>query len=473
MAMTRLQSKKRKMEDKIDVKGDLMDIVEQVYTGEFFMIPDINISGRKSDIKRVYHSLERIRSHFIHSIPNVIDIAEGDYPLELKHQLLEKIHILTICDVGSFEYQSAFTFLKNIKNPSVTSQNILDEINTTPHNKLIIEKMIKSSINCGQEEGEKYKIWINNALSIPFGKYSASEIDIQKIRNSLDVDLAYMEEPKDRIINMFAKLQRNSASKINAILLHGSKGTGKTAISKSIANALGRPFKKLPLAGASDPAVLNGHSFTYTGAIPGRIISLLSEAKCMDAVVLLDEVDKLSQTQHGMDIIGTLIHLTDTTTNNEYSQDRYFSGLEFDLSRVLFIFTANDISLINPILLDRLFKIHVKSYDKSQELMICKNFILPKIMNEFRFTDEIQISDKVLQKVISITKKESGLREVGQALDLIIERINTLKHHSGIVKLGYNTLENYYSCNSIVLPEHVEVLLGDFIQKQQTLSMYM
>ena len=324
-------------------------------------------------------------------------------------------------------------------------------------------------------ESEKFKMWIDNVSTVPFGKYTSSDIDINFTRKILDENLAFLEEPKDKIINMLVKLQMNAESSVQSILIHGHRGTGKTALAKSIAKALSRPFKSIPVAGESDASVLNGHHFTYTGAVPGRVVSSLSDAKCMNPVILIDELDKVSNTNHGRDIIGTLIHMTDITSNNEYSNDRYYNGLQFDLSKVIFIFTANNIDDINPILLDRLFKIKVRHYTRQEELEICKRHIIPNILGEYKLcNNDVIFSDDTLSKILSITKRENGLRELRDTINIITSRVVTLVKCSDLVKLKYSCLKEYYNeFGKIVLPDHIDVFLDDFKPPIVPLSMYM
>jgi ATP-dependent Lon protease len=474
---TRSQSKKRKRSSRQsvnDIEDDIMDIVDQVYTGEYFDPPNIKVVGRTTDLKRVYHSLLRIKDAHFKSIPNIIEIADSDdFSIKDKQTILERLHCLSISEVGSDEYYHHLRYLKDIKNP-VVKHDITQDMLTSDSNKDIIKTMERSSRG-RDSESEKFKTWIDNVTSVPFGKMLSSDIDINVTRSVLDENLAFMEEPKDKVINMLVKLQMNTESSMQSILIHGHRGTGKTALAKSIAKALGRPFKSIPIAGESDASVLNGHHFTYTGAVPGRIISTLSEAKCMNPVILIDELDKVSKTNHGRDIIGTLIHMTDVTSNNEYSNDRYYNGLQFDLSKVIFIFTANNLEDINPILLDRLFKIKVRHYTKAEELEICKKHIIPTLLQEYKLKDgDIVFEDATLTKLLSMTKRENGLRELRDVVNVIISRVVTLVRCSHLVKLKYSSLASYYTYfTKKVLPEHIDVFLDDFKKPELALSMYM
>jgi ATP-dependent Lon protease len=467
--LTRLQSKKRKVNYEC-TKEDLIDTIDQVYTGEFFDIPELKIIGRQEDVTRVHNSLEDIRKHIIDSIPSVIDIIEGEFTLSEKQIMLEHIHVLSNSDIGSFEYEKSYNFLKRVKNPQIS--NILN-LNTTENNKQIIQRMNMSCSTNSDTESEKYKTWLDRIASVPFGVYVEPEINIDNTRRILDEDLAFLDGAKDRIINLLAKLKRNPNVTMQSILLHGSIGTGKTSISKSIAKALGRPFSILPLAGESDASMLTGHHFTYSGAICGRIISILSETKCMNPVILIDELDKISKTEHGRELLGALIHLTDTTSNNKYSHDRYFAGMEFDLSKILFIFTANDMENINHVLLDRLFSIKVDDYNKQQQHHICRNYIIPRIYSDFGLQiDELPIDDSVISKILQVVNNK-GLREVYRIVELIVSRINTLVNCSHNISMKYKSLASYYTVFRRVCPDHIDILLDDYIQKPVVLSMYM
>jgi len=201
----------------------------------------------------------------------------------------------------------------------------------------------------------------------------------------------------------------------------------------------------ISLGGEHDAALLTGHGFTYVGSTQGKLTSILSETKCMNPIIMIDELDKISKTENGKDITGTLIHLTDMTTNMNFNHSKYFSGIEFDFSKVLFVFTYNDESCIDPILLDRLLKIRLKDYSHNEKFNIVKYKILDEILSEYgrseNLLDWIQIDDDVITKLISETS-ESGLRGVKSKLETIVSRVNLLTLNPEVIKLSYKTLVN-------------------------------
>ena len=188
-------------------------------------------------------------------------------------------------------------------------------------------------------------------------------------------------------------------------------GTGKTTLVKDgISKILGREFAFIALGGTGDSSFLEGHSYTYEGSTWGKIAQILMDSKSMNPVIYFDELDKVSDTPKGEEIIGILTHLTDTSQNSQF-HDKYFSEVDFDLSKCLFIFSYNDESKVNPILKDRMYCIQTKGYESKEKITIAKNYLLPKIREQVNFKeDDIIIPDETLSYIISsefLTKKES------------------------------------------------------------------
>jgi ATP-dependent Lon protease len=279
-----------------------------------------------------------------------------------------------------------------------------------------------------------------------------------------------LEKAKDQVINITTQIIRNPNFAINAIGLYGPKGVGKTCLVKSISEALGRPYRSISLGGESESSLLSGHGFTYVGSCPGRIIEILRETKCMNPIILFDELDKVSETHQGKEIIGSLIHLTDSSSNNKYNYDKYFAGVEFDLSKVLFIFTYNDASKIDPILADRLLKIRIDNYSLNEKMEITNKHLISSILNQYCFTkDDIVFEDDAIKYIVETSQSEQGMRDIKRKFEIIISRVNTLlltDPENNIVKLKYKELYNYYKQQISpvkILKQHVDTLLTDSV----------
>lgn len=210
----------------------------------------------------------------------------------------------------------------------------------------------------------------------------------------------------------------------------GPPGVGKTSIAKKgIAKCLidddgnPRPFGFIALGGSSNSSTLDGHNYTYVGSTWGRIVDILIESKCMNPIIFIDELDKISKTEQGKEIIGILTHIVDPTQNNEF-HDKYFSGVDIDLSKVLFIFSYNDVNLIDKILLDRIHRVKFNNLNIDEKIIICKKYLLPEIFKQFNLDNSIQFDDYVLKFIIETYTQESGVRKLKEILFEIISEIN-------------------------------------------------
>ncbi|GAG38149.1 unnamed protein product, partial [marine sediment metagenome] len=175
----------------------------------------------------------------------------------------------------------------------------------------------------------------------------------------------------------------------------------------------------------TDSSFLEGHSYTYEGSSWGKIVEILIKSKCMNPVIYFDELDKISDTPKGEEIVGILTHLTDTSQNEKY-HDKYFSEIDFDLSKCLFIFSYNDESKVNPILLDRMYRIQTNGYKAKEKITIARNHLLPIIREQVKFTKEdITIEDSVLEYICeNYTDNEEGVRNLKRCLEIIYTKLN-------------------------------------------------
>ena len=209
----------------------------------------------------------------------------------------------------------------------------------------------------------------------------------------------------------------------------GPPGVGKTSFAKNgIAdclkeNNISRPFAYIAIGGSSNSSTLDGHNYTYVGSTWGRIVDILIETKCMNPIIFIDELDKVSNTEQGKEIIGILTHLTDPTQNNCF-QDKYFSGIDLDLSKVLFIFSYNDANLIDKILLDRIHRIKFEPLTLNDKIVVSKKYIIPSILNDMGLTDIVFFNDKVISYIIENYTYEPGVRKLKDLFFEIIGDIN-------------------------------------------------
>ena len=324
--------------------------------------------------------------------------------------------------------------------------------------------------------GEYYKIknWVDTFMQIPFGKYKSLPLTIDDgiekthefmshAKGILDEAVYGLDDAKLQIMQFVGQWIANPDAIGTSIAIKGPMGTGKTTLVKEgISKILGRDFAFIALGGATDSSFLEGHSYTYEGSMQGKIVDILIQSKNMNPVIYFDELDKLSDTPKGEELAGILTHLTDTSQNSKY-HDKYFAEIDFDLSRCLFIFSYNDESKINPILLDRMYRIQTKGYDKKEKTTIANDYLLPKIRDQVKFNvNDITIPEETLHHIIdNYTDKESGVRNLKRCLEIIYTKLNLYR----LMKPGTNLFEKDMELD-ITFPVTLTVeMLGKIIKK--------
>jgi ATP-dependent Lon protease len=232
---------------------------------------------------------------------------------------------------------------------------------------------------------------------------------------------------KNEIIQVISQWITNPDSKGNVLALQGPMGNGKTTLAKNgLAKVLKRPFALIALGGAKDSSFLNGHEYTYEGSKCGRIVEVLRDLQCMNPVIFFDELDKLSDTPNGQEISNLLCHITDPVQNTGF-HDRYFSGIDFDLSKAIFVMSFNDESKINTILKDRMHVVRMKGFKAPDKIKIARQYLIPEICDELNFdTEMVKISDEVLKYIIDTHTKEEGCRSFRRCLKTIYSKLNVL-----------------------------------------------
>ena len=271
-----------------------------------------------------------------------------------------------------------------------------------------------------------YLDWV---LEIPFGVYSKKKLDINAVRKQLDTDHYSLEKPKDRVEEYFAVKEllelrgiKNQENKGAIICFAGPPGVGKTSLANSIATALKRHLIRIALGGLEDVNELRGHRRTYIGAMPGRIVQGLIEAKQMDPVMVLDEIDKVSRSQRG-DPTSVLLEILDPEQNNKFRD--YYLNFNMDLSRVIFIATANEIGYIPAPLRDRMEFIFLSSYTPKEKYEIAKKYLIPQELKKHGLKQyEVKFLKPALDKIISNYTREAGVRNLRRRIAEILRKVS-------------------------------------------------
>jgi len=331
--------------------------------------------------------------------------------------------------------------------------------------------------NMDASTGEYFKLrsWLDKLCSVPFGYYKEMPVRLDdgpdscgafmgRAKKCLDDAVYGQEESKLQIMQFIASKIANPKSQGLSLLLIGPPGIGKTSLIKNgIAKALDWPFQFISLGGDSDASTYTGHQLVYESSHSGKIVNCLCASKSMSTVLLFDELDKISTTAKGEEVQNLLVHLTDSVQNSEF-EDKYLSGIPIDLSKVMFVFSANDINKLDRILLDRMVVVKLEGYSAKEKLVIAEKYLLPAALREVNLEERVGIGKDLIAHIIeNYASEEKGVRELKRCLEAVAQKVNMLRM--------YNDKSLPFYIKDFTLPyvlkkEHVDL----FLKKKDTSS---
>jgi ATP-dependent Lon protease len=366
---------------------------------------------------------------------------------------------------------------KNNKRQKTRSPpSMIDKINDSKMEESVKEQAIQRYLNMDSLDKQKQLEWLNSLLRIPFKNYCKLPVTKHNKQDTVQTYFEYaekvlnesvygMESVKDEIINYIAQfISTDNNCMPRIIALQGSPGVGKTKIIRSgLAKALSRPIKCISMGGLSDSSHFLGFDYTYSGSRYGLIVQTLIETGVMNPIIFMDELDKISKTYSGIEIENLLIHITDPVQNSTF-QDKYFSGINIDLSKVVFIFSYNDESLLSPILKDRIYTIRVPDPDLKAKIVIGKEYLPKEIApNMGMKIEDIIFSDDVIKYMIqNYCEGEKGIRSLKKCIETVYLKVNTAR---------FFRKNKYKSLKDIKLPVNIsEDIVKDCIKKTNSES---
>ena len=368
-----------------------------------------------NELKKKIYSTEKQK--FINNIKIINDILNKSNlnEFEIKYKSKNKTELKIDVD----------TFLNLCKN--MNKSQILNEIYTLFSNNPVLDVLLTNENNNNIKNNNE-SLNLNTDLSLIEKSLNDITCYMNNVKTILDTKVHGHDNAKKQIERIVSQWI-NGEQKGSCLGFEGSPGVGKTTLARGLSECLkddantDRPFSLIMMGGDSNGSHLVGHSYTYVGSTWGQIVQILIDKKFMNPIILIDEVDKISRTEHGKEITGILTHLLDPTQNDSF-QDKYFSGIELDLSKVLFILSYNDVESIDKVLLDRVHRIKFDSLSIEDKLEISRKHLLPEIYKNVGLENMIQISDENIKFIIENYTLEPGVRKLKEKLFEIISEIN-------------------------------------------------
>lgn len=378
-------------------------------------------------LKKENNALE-IESEIQEKVQNEIDKSQREYYLREEMKVISEA-------------------LGESDNPLEEAEEYKSKVSALKCSDDIKEKLLKecdklAKMPSGSHEGTVERNYLDKCLEIPFGKYTKDSINLEKSRKILDKEHYGLDKVKERIVDSLAVYKRNPEFNGQILCLAGPPGVGKTSIVKSLAKSMGRKYVRIALGGIHDEAEIRGHRKTYIGSMPGRIVEAVIKSGVMNPIILLDEIDKVGNDFKG-DPSSALLEALDPEQNNSFA-DHYIE-FPLDLSRVLFITTANDVSAIAGPLYDRMEVIELNSYTALEKFYIAKKHLLKKEMIKHSLTSkEFKISDDAINILIENYTREAGVRTLEKQIATLCRKATvSLESGAKSFKVTDKNIEEY------------------------------
>jgi ATP-dependent Lon protease len=466
------------------------------------------VPQQKKKISKVYNRLKR---KLIDKSIQLTDILKLEgITNDERTSLLESYAIMQSLDGDLYEYlkfrdslRSQIEYLRSRKTPIKdllaieNKKNELKKINISPNEieqkilKLnidsyaqahIYQKFLKlESMSPMDSEFHKLKEWIDTVIDIPFA--TIKPLDTHNIKTDsinsiltwakakLDSEIYGMDGIKEELLLILNHRLTNPNSSDHSIALIGPPGVGKTRIVRTLATILSLPFEQISMGGVNDSSFLDGHSYTYEGARPGKIVEAFKKLGCKNGILFFDEVDKIGMSTKSQEVSNQLLHITDFTQNTHFC-DKYLPELPIDLSKIWFIFSLNDENLMDPILKNRMNLIKVPGYTAKDKLQIIDKFLISQICSSLQMdSSQIILTPEVKNHIISKCSQEDGIRDLKRAIESLYRKLDVLC--KAVLPDGtFGDLKLSFTIKKFILPytltiQDANLLLKNYIKESK------
>lgn len=462
------------------------------------------------DIKLIENNYNELRSSFISDYITLQDILELKIDIEDRKKLVD-LYVTMIYykreDMVAYfipakdELLSKYKLFKEknysqetdnnrklLKSELITKDGEIEEkifnLNIDISYKKYIYNSFLRMTNMSKNNSDRGKLleWIETVINLPFNTFinfpttfDKNRYEVLKnIKDQLDSKIYGLNNIKEEILMIINSKISNPYTTDNSFCLEGPAGVGKTKLINILANVLNYPFYQISVGGLNDVAILEGHSYTYIGSRPGKIVDGLKRMKVNNGIFYFDEIDKISNSLYGSEVSNSLLHITDFTQNNKY-YDKYIGDIPIDLSKIWFIYSANNINKIDPILLNRMKRIiKIPDYTKKDKIEIVKK-LLPDMYNNIKLNiNDVIFTDHIIEFIIENVHQEKGMRIILSTIENILKRIKLLidikNDNKDTLKLSFYV--NIKQLPYIVSIYDINILINDMKPKHEYLSMY-